>query len=213
MSPPHAIYTPDPEYSKEARDAHFEGRCVLWVVIGTDGRVRDVKVKQSLGKGLDQKAVEAVSRWRFKPALKGGEPVPVQVNVEVNFRLYDSLSASLTSLREKANRGDAKSQLKLAKILLKGREVPKDETEGLAWLRLAADHGLPDAQFEMGEYLATSTNNPSDYVTAYMWYAIARRNGYKHADKGVRELAAKLSPEQLSDAENRAQHWVPTAKP
>ena len=49
---------------------------------------RDVKVARSLGMGLDQKAIEAVKKWKFEPALKDGKPVAVQINVEVNFRLY-----------------------------------------------------------------------------------------------------------------------------
>ena len=61
---------------------------VLWCVVGPDGRVRDVKVQRSLGLGLDEKAIEAVKTWKFEPARKDGTPVAVQINVEVNFRLY-----------------------------------------------------------------------------------------------------------------------------
>jgi TonB family protein len=46
------------------------------------------KVARSLGMGLDQKAIEAVRQWKFEPAMKDGRPVAVQINVEVNFRLY-----------------------------------------------------------------------------------------------------------------------------
>lgn len=88
VSAPKAIYAPDPEFSEEARKAKYQGTVGLWVVIGPDGRVRDMKVVRSLGMGLDQKAVEAVRNWRFDPARKNGQPVPVQVNIEVNFRLY-----------------------------------------------------------------------------------------------------------------------------
>ena len=58
-----------------------------WIV-GPDGHPRDVKVARSLGMGLDQKAIDAVKRWKFEPAMKDGKPVAVQINVEVNFRLY-----------------------------------------------------------------------------------------------------------------------------
>jgi TonB family protein len=88
VSAPRAIYAPDPEYSQEARQAKYQGTVLLWVVVGPDGRPRDVKVSRSLGMGLDQKAVDAVRKWRFEPALKDGVPVAVQVNVEVNFHLY-----------------------------------------------------------------------------------------------------------------------------
>lgn len=88
VTAPRVIYDPDPEYSEEARQSKYQGTVVLWIVIDADGRARDVRVQRSLGMGLDEKAVEAVRKWRFQPALKDGHPVAVQVNVEVNFRLY-----------------------------------------------------------------------------------------------------------------------------
>lgn len=88
VSAPRALNTPDPEYSEEARKAKYQGVCVLWLIVGPDGNPRDVRVARSLGMGLDQKAVEAVKHWKFEPAMKDGKPVAVQINVEVNFRLY-----------------------------------------------------------------------------------------------------------------------------
>lgn len=88
VSAPRVIYDPDPEYSEEARQAKYQGTVVLWVVIGADGRAHQVRVQRSLGMGLDEKAIEAVRQWRFQPSMKDGQAVAVQVNVEVNFRLY-----------------------------------------------------------------------------------------------------------------------------
>lgn len=88
VSAPRLIYGPDPEFSEEARKAKYQGTVVLWAIVGTDGRVHEIRVQQSLGMGLDEKAIEAVRVWRFEPARKNGQPVAVQVNVEVNFRLY-----------------------------------------------------------------------------------------------------------------------------
>lgn len=88
VSGPKLIYQPDPEYSEEARKAKFQGTCVLWVVVGPDGRARDIRVARTLGLGLDEKAIEAVKTWRFEPAMKDNKPVAVQINVEVSFRLY-----------------------------------------------------------------------------------------------------------------------------
>ena len=88
VSAPRALQTPDPEYSEEARKAKYQGVCILWLIVGPDGHPRDVKVARSLGMGLDQKAIEAVKKWTFEPAMKDGKPVAVQINVEVNFRLY-----------------------------------------------------------------------------------------------------------------------------
>jgi periplasmic protein TonB len=88
VSAPRALYAPDPEYSEEARKAKYQGVVVLWIVVGPDGKVHDMRVSRPLGLGLDEKALEAVKQWRFEPARKDGQAVAVQVNVEVNFRLY-----------------------------------------------------------------------------------------------------------------------------
>ncbi len=88
VSAPKAIYTPEPEFSEEARKAKYQGVCVVWLVVGPDGRPRDIQVHRTLGLGLDEKAVEAVKTWRFEPAMKDGKPVAAQISVEVTFRLY-----------------------------------------------------------------------------------------------------------------------------
>jgi TonB family protein len=88
VSAPRALFAPDPEYSEEARKAKYQGTVVLWVVVGPDGRTHEIRVQRSLGMGLDEKAMEAVRLWKFEPARKDGRPVAVQINVEVNFRLY-----------------------------------------------------------------------------------------------------------------------------
>jgi protein TonB len=88
VSAPRTIYAPDPEYSEEARKAKYQGTCVLWLIVGPDGRPRDIRLARSLGLGLDEKAIEAVRTWKFEPAMKDGRPVAVQINVEVSFRLY-----------------------------------------------------------------------------------------------------------------------------
>src|SRR5690349_3684997 len=88
VSAPRVVYQPDPEYSEEARKAKYQGTCVLWLVVGPDGKPRDIRVARSLGLGLDEKAIEAVKTWKFEPAMKDGKPVAVQINVEVSFRLY-----------------------------------------------------------------------------------------------------------------------------
>jgi TonB family protein len=88
VTAPRAVYAPDPEYSEEARKAKYQGTVVLWCVVGPEGRVHETRVQRSLGLGLDQKAIDAVKTWHFEPARKDGVPVAVQINIEVNFRLY-----------------------------------------------------------------------------------------------------------------------------
>ena len=88
VTAPRVIYAPDPEFSEEARKAKFQGTVVLWLIVGVDGRTHEIRIQRSLGMGLDEKAIEAIRQWRFDPSRKDGIPVAVQINVEVNFRLY-----------------------------------------------------------------------------------------------------------------------------
>ena len=67
VSAPRVVYAPSPEYSKEARKAKLEGMVALWVIVGKDGHTRNIRVHETLGMGLDEKALEAVSKWRFVP--------------------------------------------------------------------------------------------------------------------------------------------------
>jgi protein TonB len=88
ISAPQPVSTPDPEYTEEARRTKTQGICTLWLIVDATGHPRDIRVLHGLGYGLDAKAMEAVQQWRFDPALKDGKPVTVQINIEVEFRLY-----------------------------------------------------------------------------------------------------------------------------
>ncbi|MGA7566185.1 MAG: energy transducer TonB [Terriglobales bacterium] len=88
ISAPRPIATPDPQYTEEARQAKTQGTCILWLIVDTEGRPRDIRVVHGLGYGLEAKAIEAVKQWRFQPAMKDGKPVNVEISVEVGFRLY-----------------------------------------------------------------------------------------------------------------------------
>jgi TonB family protein len=90
VSPPRAIFQPEAEFSDEARRAKYEGTVVVSVIVDAQGNPQDVHVVRTLGMGLDEKAVEAVRKYKFKPAieLKSGKAVPVPIAVEVRFRLY-----------------------------------------------------------------------------------------------------------------------------
>jgi len=85
---PRAIFTPEPEFSEEARKAKYQGVVGVNVVIGTDGRVHDPRVAHSLGMGLDEQALKTLKLWKFEPGEKDGRPVAVAVYIEVDFHLY-----------------------------------------------------------------------------------------------------------------------------
>lgn len=87
VSPPSVLSKVEPEYSEQARKAKWQGTVILQLVVDEHGMPRDMRVTRSLGLGLDEKAIEAVGKWRFKPGMKDGKPVPVIATIEVNFRL------------------------------------------------------------------------------------------------------------------------------
>ena len=85
---PEMIYNPEPSFSDEARKSKTQGVVLLLLVVGKDGRPYNIHVGQSLGMGLDEKAMEAVNRWRFRPATLNGQPVATRIAVQVEFHLY-----------------------------------------------------------------------------------------------------------------------------
>ena len=87
VTAPSLIYKVEPEYSEEARKAKYQGTVLLYVEVEPSGRAANMRVEHSLGLGLDEKAMEAVKKWRFRPGYKDGKPVTVVALVEVSFRL------------------------------------------------------------------------------------------------------------------------------
>ncbi|MCZ6508691.1 MAG: energy transducer TonB [Acidobacteria bacterium] len=84
---PVKISGPNPQYTEIARKARIQGVVIVEAIIGKDGSVRNVRILKPLPMGLDQAAVDAVSKWKFKPATLNGKPVDVYYNLTVNFRL------------------------------------------------------------------------------------------------------------------------------
>ncbi len=89
ISAPVPIFQPEAEFSDEARRAKYQGVCLISLIVDAQGNPQNPRVIRALGMGLDEKALEAVRKYKFKPAMKDGRsPVPVMITIEVNFRLY-----------------------------------------------------------------------------------------------------------------------------
>ena len=89
ISAPVPIIQPEAEFSDEARRAKYQGEVMISLIVDAQGNPQNPRVVRPLGMGLDEKALEAVRKYKFKPALKDGRtPVPVMVTIAVNFRLY-----------------------------------------------------------------------------------------------------------------------------
>jgi len=87
VTPPKLLLKIEPSYSEEARSTKLQGTVLVKVIIDVDGIAKNAQILRGVGMGLDEKAVEAISHWRFQPGQLGGAPIPVEAQIEVNFRL------------------------------------------------------------------------------------------------------------------------------
>jgi periplasmic protein TonB len=87
VTQPRLLSKIEPEYSDEARKVKLQGSVMLRIVVDEQGRAESIEITRGLGLGLDERAVEAVRKWRFSPGTRGGRPVPTAALVEVTFRL------------------------------------------------------------------------------------------------------------------------------
>jgi len=87
VTKPDLVYRTEPEYSVEARASKLQGEVMLYLVVDPTGHPINISIMKGLGLGLDEKAVESVLQWRFRPGTKDGAPVAIVATVSVNFRL------------------------------------------------------------------------------------------------------------------------------
>ena len=84
---PQLIYKVEPEYSEDARKVHFQGTVILSIEVDANGLPSNIRVVRSIGLGLDERAIQAVAKWKFRPAVSGDHPVAAPAIVEVSFHL------------------------------------------------------------------------------------------------------------------------------
>jgi TonB family protein len=211
-TPPRAIFSPEAEYTEEARAAKFEGTCVVQLIVGVDGKPSNVVVTKKVGYGMDERAVAAVSKWKFEPGRRNGRPVPSRLSLSLQFKIFGTDTQKYLNLSEKARSGDPAAEFELANAFFEGRDIPKDESQGMALLERAARSGHPQAQFQMGERAYGDGTNPTNYVVAYYWYVQAQRSGAQHADAKVTELESRMTPDQLTEARKRLESSLNSSK-
>jgi TonB family protein len=168
----------EPVYSPAALNAHIQGTVLLQVVIDQQGVPQDITVLSPLGFGLDEKAIEAVAVWRFKPGMKDGNPVKIRATVEVSFRVlgvafdekmeerrtrFNSIMTRLSrtkdgkpsekdvsDLEDLANHKFPAANYVLGVWQVKGDFGSKDLSAGLAHIQKAADLNYGPALFYIG---------------------------------------------------------------
>jgi len=178
VTTPKLTHKQEPTYSDGARAAHVQGAVLLQIVVDEQGFPQDITVLSPLGFGLDEKAIEAVSAWRFKPGQKDGKKVKVRATVEVDFRFsgqgfdekaeqrrtrFNAIASRLNknpnakpteqevaAIQDLASHKYAAASYALGVWQTKGYGVPKDEAAGLANIQKAADQNYGPAMFTIG---------------------------------------------------------------
>ena len=138
---------------------------------------------------------------------------------EDGFSAYarDDYATAATIFRKLAEQGNAKAQYWLGIMYFKGRGVPQDHAQSFAWFRKAAERGHDIAQFELGIMYDRGPGVPQDYVQAHKWFNLAASN-FRESEKADRdkaakrrdELAAKMTPAQIAEAQRLMREWKPT---
>lgn len=153
VTPPKLRKKVEPEYTKSARDAHIQGTCLLAIVVDERGIPRDIEVISPLGFGLDEKASEAISAWRFEPGLKDGRAVAVRANIEVNFRFLESWFDT------KAERRRTAFNMAIRGL---GSTDEKITASAVSRIRQLSKDGFPAAQSLEGRWLVDGAHGVSD---------------------------------------------------
>lgn len=200
QTPPRAIYSPEVEYTQAAKAAKFEGSCVVSLIIGVDGRPSDVTLNRKIGMGMDERVIRTVSQWKFEPARRNGRAVATRTQLTLNFKLFGNDLGRFSQISRRAQAGDAQAEFELAQAFFEGRDVPKDEKQGMALLERAARSGHVPAMLQMGERIYGDGTDAESYVPAYVWYVQALESGAEQAQARISEVEARMTPDQISQA-------------
>jgi TonB family protein len=168
-----------PEWPKEALRKEQTGKVTLAFLIGADGQVKDSKLKASSGFPLlDEAAMNGVMRCKFKPALRGGEPVEAWMQMQYVWTLEGSPApVNIAALTEAANSGDAEAQNNLGLAYEYGRGVKRDAAEAAQWYRKAALNGHAWGQNNLGLAYASGRGVERNDAEANVWLGKAAEQG------------------------------------
>lgn len=178
VEPAKVVHRVEPRYTPQARRNMIQGIALLEVVVDQDGNPERISVLSSLGFGLDERAIQAVSQWRFEPGTKAGKPVKTIATVEVNFRLFhhwfdptneerrtafnlavDEIQRSmrttqtLQTIHNLAQQKYPPAMYLYAKMLEAGDGFPRDPDAAFRLIVEAADRHYPGAMYEVGRML------------------------------------------------------------
>src|SRR5262249_26867527 len=109
--------------------------------------------------------------------------------------------------------GFAPAQYSLAFAYANGQGVAQDYTEAAKWSRLGAEQGHTIAQYYLGIAYANGQGVPQDFIQAYKWFELSAARGYKDAIQGREIVSARMTNEQIAEAQRLAREWKPTRQP
>jgi uncharacterized protein len=170
-----------------------------------------------LAAGPLEDGLAAYEREDYVTAIQVLRPLADRGNADAQARLgwmyhygegvpQDDATAA-TWYRKAADQGDADSQSTLGFLYEYGKGVPQDDATAASWYRKAADQGSARAQVDLGYMYDHGQGVPRDYVAAHMWFSLAAAGGLKQALTSRDGIAAKMTPEQIAEAEKRFARW------
>jgi uncharacterized protein len=200
-----------------AERGDFATALQLWQPLANQG---DPRAQQSLGnmyangQGVPQDDAEAV-KW-FRKAADQGDPY-AQFNLgnmyaEARGVPQDDAQA-VKWFRKAADQGDPGAQYNLGVTYQRGQGVPQDYAEAIKWYRRAADQDHASAQTNLGYMYAEGQGVPQDYVSAHMWFSVSSAQGNQLAAKNRDNIARRMTPAQIVEAQRLAREWKPTMLP
>lgn len=199
------VFTYNEDDFKEAKKGAESGDAEAQLTLG---------IMYDLGQGVPQNFVEAL-KWYRRSAGQGN--AVAQNNLGI---MYLNGSGTVRDFYEgskwiqmSANQGYASAQMNLGFLFAEGTGVARNPVYAMYWLRKAAEQGGATAEEKLGEVYAKGEIINSDYVEAYKWFTLAAAQGDTDAMRERDELAKKMSPDGISEAQSQAAAFVPTRAP
>jgi uncharacterized protein len=183
-----------------------------------------VSLAGSAAAGAFEDGVEAAQRGDYETAVRLWRPLADQGDATVQNYLGQmyregtgvprDYAAAMSWYRKSADQGNAPAKFNLGFIYYNGLGVPQDYAAAVSWYRKAADQGNAAAQFSLGDMYLQGEGVPQDYVSAHMWFSLAAAAiptvDLPNVAAGYRdEVAAKMTPEQIVEAQRLAREWKP----
>ena len=158
-----------------------------------------VQMKAILRTGLRALTIMLALAYSANAAsLEDGLAAYVQGNFAMALKLW----------QPHAEQGHAEAQNNLGVIYANGRGVPRDDVEAVKWWRKAGEQGNAVAQFNLGVSYRTGWGVPQDYISAHMWLSLAAEAGYETAPKIRDQLAKRMTPDQIAEAQRMVREWM-----